>query len=143
MKLFWLSAFFVIFLDRFTKYLILQSDFTEIKIFSFLNLVKVWNKGIVFGLFYKNNIVIITISFLILLILFFTYRWAKKGNKFLKISFGLLFGGGISNLIDRVIYKGVLDFIDLHIGKYHWPVFNVADVFITLSVFLLIYKYIR
>jgi len=129
----------IFFLDRITKiYLInLQADGTDIDfyIYPFLNFYLVWNTGIGFGLasletniYYHiltSVILIINIGLIFLLIRF------KKVYTFL---IALIIGGSLGNLFDRIYYYAVPDFIDLHLGNYHWFIFNVADIFITVGI---------
>ena len=112
----------------------------NIPITSFLNFNLVWNSGIAFGLFSFNeefyyNIVSLIIVIITLIILFF----AIKSSGFEKIGFSMIFGGSLGNIFDRLYYTAVVDFIDLHINNIHWFIFNVADMFITLGVLMLIY----
>ncbi len=129
--------------DRFSKMYVIYLDakFFGSQIFSskFLNIQLIWNEGIAFGLFSLNhelfyNFLTIFISIIILFILYLTY----KSNGFKKYSLLLIFAGAIGNLYDRIFYKAVPDFIDFHIGNFHWFIFNVADIFITLGVFFMI-----
>ena len=146
MRLFWLSASLIFILDRISKYLILKAQFEKIEILPILNIVKVWNKGIAFGLFSEIGTVgTILLIFVTLAVLIVAYVWAKKiylqnkEDKLSLISLGMLLGGGLGNLIDRTFFGRVFDFIDLHVKNLHWPVFNVADIAITLALFLLIF----
>ena len=129
----------IFFFDRATKmYLIdLQTAGTNIDfyIFPFLNFYLVWNTGIGFGLasletniFYHILTVIITI--VILALIFFLLK-AKGIYIYL---FALIIGGSLGNLFDRIYYYAVPDFIDIHLGNFHWFIFNVADIFITVSI---------
>jgi len=133
----------VFFFDRATKmYLInLQTAGTDIDfyIFPFLNFYLVWNTGIGFGLasletniFYHILTAIITIVNLVLI--FFLLK-AKGIYTYLLT---LIIGGSLGNLFDRIYYYAVPDFIDLHLGDYHWCIFNVADIFITVGIIGLI-----
>ena len=129
----------IFFLDRITKiYLInLQADGTDIDfyIYSFLNFYLVWNTGIGFGLasletniYYHiltSVIVIINIGLIFLLI---------RSKKVYTYLIALIIGGSLGNLFDRIYYYAVPDFIDLHLGNYHWFIFNVADIFITVGI---------
>ena len=137
-------VFTIFFLDRITKiYLInLQESGTEIDFYvnSFLNFYLVWNTGIGFGLAsFESNIyyhiltTIIVIINIVLIILLY-----KAGKKYF-LPLALIIGGSLGNLFDRIYYYAVPDFIDFHIGDFHWFIFNVADIFITLGVILLIY----
>ncbi len=150
MRLFWISASIVFLLDRITKYLLLKSDYEKIEILPVLNIIKVWNKGIAFGLFSKSGITGSIILILVtIIILGVAYIWAKKvyykekRDKITLFSLGMLFGGGLGNLTDRILFGKVFDFIDLHIKSLHWPAFNVGDIVITFSLFLLIYKNLK
>lgn len=150
MRLFWLSATIIFLLDRITKYLILKSKFEKIEILPILNIVKVWNKGIAFGMFSKTgSFTTIILIFVTLIVLLIAYIWAKriysrnKKDKISLISLGMLIGGGLGNLTDRILFGKVFDFIDLHIKNIHWPAFNVADIAITFSLFLLVYKTLK
>ena len=129
----------IFFFDRVTKiYLInLQADGTDIDfyIYPFLNFYLVWNTGIGFGLasleaniYYHiltSVIVIINIGLIFLLI---------RSKKVYTYLIALIIGGSLGNLFDRIYYYAVPDFIDLHIDKYHWFIFNVADIFITVGI---------
>lgn len=150
MRLFWLSASIVYLLDRITKYLLIKSQFEKIEVLPILNIVKVWNKGIAFGMFSNTGtFTTIILIFVTLIVLLIAYIWAKKiyfrnkKDKISLISLGVLIGGGLGNLTDRIFFGKVFDFIDLHIKNIHWPAFNVADIAITISLFLLIYKTLK
>ena len=136
-KIIIISAIF--FVDRISKmYLInLQSMGTEIDfyIFSFLNFYLVWNTGIGFGLASTeaNTIYHIITAVIVLINIGLIYFLLKaKGIYIYLIS--IILGGSLGNLFDRIYYYAVPDFIDLHLGNYHWFVFNVADIFITLGI---------
>ena len=139
-----LSLIFFLFLaDRISKYLILNlfktSDEPNIVITSFLKFELIWNNGIAFGLlsfeenFYYN--VLTAIIGLITIILIFLMIKAVNVEKF---GFCLIIGGSFGNIFDRLSYSSVIDFIDFNIGNFHWFIFNVADIFITIGVFILI-----
>ena len=129
--------------DRFSKiYLIyLDKKYIGSEIFSskFLNIRLIWNEGIAFGLlsfqdekFYNFLTIIILIIILYILFLF------KDAFGIKKYALLMIIGGAIGNLFDRIIYNAVPDFIDFHVGNFHWFIFNVSDIFITLGVILLI-----
>ena len=130
-------------LDRFSKLFILNiledKDKVDIYINSFLSLYLVWNKGIGFGLLssdqdYFYNIVtalIVLINFVIIYLLF-----TEKGMKYYFLL--IILGGSLGNLFDRMYFRAVPDFIDLNYNGYHWFIFNVADIFITIGIILLI-----
>ena len=134
---------FIFFLDRITKILILniteEVGKVDIYINSFLNLYLVWNNGIGFGLLsFDDNYVYNSITVLIILInLIIVYLiYLEKGLKSYFLS-GIL-GGSLGNLFDRLYYNAVPDFIDLNYKGFHWFIFNVADIFITLGIMFLI-----
>jgi len=118
----------IVFLDQITKFLF-KDFFVDLGIFS---LDYTTNTGMVFGLFKGFNLLFIILSLIILVILFFYYN---KHRKFY-IGFSFVVGGLIGNLIDRIVFGHVRDFIDLNI----WPVFNLADSFIVMGVILLLFK---
>ena len=127
-----LSKIYVIYLDK---------KFLGSEIFSskFLNISLIWNDGIAFGLFsFKNdsfyNILTIFIFIIILVIIFMIIK--SEGLK--KYSLLMIAGGALGNFFDRLLNKSVPDFIDFHVGDYHWFVFNIADVFITIGVIFMI-----
>ena len=130
-------------LDRISKfYVISQSeknlsyDLFESK---FLNINLVWNEGIAFGLlsFDKNHLYnLLTILIIVLIIIIFFMILRSKGLK--KYSLLMVLGGALGNLYDRIYFKAVPDFIDFHIGNFHWFIFNVSDIFISLGVLFLI-----
>ena len=130
-------------LDRFSKLFILNiledKDKVDIYINSFLSLYLVWNKGIGFGLFLFDdstayNLITLIILFINLIIVYLIF--VEEG---LKIYFLLtILGGSLGNFFDRLYYKAVPDFIDINYNGYHWFIFNVADIFITLGIICLI-----
>ena len=129
----------IFFLDRITKiYLInLQADGTDIDFYinPFLNFYLVWNTGIGFGLAsLEANIYYHILTSVIVIInmglIFFLIR-SKKVYTYL---IALIIGGSLGNLFDRIYYYAVPDFIDLHLRNYHWFIFNVADIFITVGI---------
>ncbi len=141
MQVFYISALFIFLLDRLTKYLVLRSDYTILEVTPFLNLVKVWNKGIAFGVMAgASNTFSILLILLTPLILIFLYFYARKTDKTNKALIGMIFGGGLGNWMDRISFGAVLDFIDFHYKNYHWPAFNIADAGITLGLILLVLR---
>ena len=129
----------IFFIDRITKNYILkiaeQESLVDIYINSYLNFYLIWNKGIAFGLFsFDQNLIYNFVTLIIVVISLVIIILIIKTNGIERYSFTLVFGGAISNLYDRIYYKAVPDFIDFHIAEYHWFVFNVADIFITLGI---------
>jgi len=131
-----ITAFF---LDRLTKiYLInLQASGTDIDfyILPFINFYLVWNTGIGFGLVaMESNIFYHIITTIILLINFVLIFFLFKAKGIYVYLLALIVGGSLGNLFDRIYYYAVPDFIDFHLGNFHWFIFNVADIFITLGI---------
>ena len=139
-----LSLVLIIFLfDRFSKIYVIYLDKqylgSEIFASKFLNIYLVWNEGVAFGLLsfdQKNLYNLLTI--LIFIIIFLIIIMIKKSSGFKKISLIMIFGGALGNVFDRIIYRAVPDFIDFHVGNFHWFIFNVADIFISLGVIFMI-----
>ena len=133
----------VLALDRISKSIILNilenDGKVDIYINSFFNLFLVWNKGIGFGLFsfdqnYIYNGITIFIFIINLIIVYLIYKEKSPKTYF----FAMILGGSSGNLFDRYYYSAVPDFIDLNYKGYHWFIFNVADIFITLGIICLI-----
>ena len=129
--------------DRFTKNYVIALDkklsSENIFISKFLNINLIWNEGIAFGFFSvssENLYNFLTLS-IIIVILFVLYFFIKSTG-FEKYALILIFSGALGNVYDRIIYKAVPDFIDFHVGNFHWFIFNVADIFITLGVFFML-----
>jgi|TARA_B100000161_G_scaffold242879_1_gene196210 signal peptidase II len=131
-------------LDRFSKiYVIFQNEKSlsaELFESKYLNINLIWNEGIAFGLLSFDqklyyNLLTGLICLITLIILWMVIR--TKGLE--KLAFMVVFGGSLGNIFDRLYYSSVPDFIDIHFGDFHWFIFNVADIFITLGVLLLIY----
>jgi len=139
-----LTIIFSIFLlDRLSKLYIIYLDKinngSEIYQSKFLNIYLIWNEGIAFGLFslddnYLYNILTLIILIVIIIILYLVVK--NKGFK--RYSLIFILGGAIGNLFDRIFYKAVPDFIDFHIENFHWFIFNVSDIFITMGVICMI-----
>ena len=134
----------VIFLiDRLTKLYILKlaevENSVDIYLTSYLNLYLIWNKGIAFGLLSMNESMIYnTITFIIGIIIIIILYTLWKNDNIQRYFLVLIAGGALGNFYDRVVYTAVPDFIDLHFNGFHWFVFNVADIFITVGVCCLI-----
>ncbi|MDC0126403.1 signal peptidase II [Candidatus Pelagibacter sp.] len=131
-------------IDRSSKFFILklveQGEKLDIYITSYLNLYLIWNKGIAFGLLsFNENIIYNTITVLILIIIFTILIMVIKSKGFVKYSLVVVLAGALGNVFDRIYYSAVPDFIDFHINEFHWFIFNIADIFVTIGVFCLIY----
>ena len=130
-------------LDRISKIYILNlaeiNNLVDIYLTPFLNIYLIWNNGIAFGLLPLDktllyNAVTLLITFINILILIMIVNYNDYRSFFLI----MILGGSLGNLFDRVYFKAVPDFIDIHHGDFHWFVFNVADIFITVGVLCLI-----
>ena len=133
----------IFFFDRITKiYLInLQTSGVDIDlyIYSFLNFYLVWNTGIGFGLAsMETNIYYHILTTIIVIINIGLMFFLAKSKGIYTYLIALIIGGSLGNLFDRIYYYAVPDFIDLHLGNYHWFIFNVADIFITAGIIGLI-----
>ena len=130
-------------LDRISKiYVIyLNQKLLGSEIFSsnYLNISLIWNEAIAFGLFsFSKTIMYDLLTLFISLVIFVIFIMLIKSKDLRKYPLLMIFGGAIGNLYDRVFYKAVPDFIDLHVNNFHWFIFNVADIFITVGVIFMI-----
>ena len=130
-------------LDRLSKIYVIQQDKINLgsDIFNstYLNIVLIWNKGIAFGLLSFNESYIYNIiSLIISIIIIILVTMSLKSQGFKRYSLLMIVGGALGNLHDRIFFNAVPDFIDFHIGNFHWFIFNVSDIFITLGVISMI-----
>ena len=131
-------------LDRISKVYILNiaeaKGVVDIYINSFLQLILIWNTGIGFGLLSSEQSYIYSIiTILIILINIIIVYLIFKSQKIISYFYTLILGGSLGNLFDRLYYSAVPDFIDLNYKGYHWFIFNLADIFITLGIICLIF----
>ena len=145
-KFFYIDLFVILsifLIDRISKIYVISLDgnnsSTELYSSKFLNINLIWNEGIAFGLlsFDQNNLynlltLIITLIAIVILIMIINSQGIKK------FALLMILGGALGNLFDRIIYKAVPDFIDFHISEFHWFIFNVADIFITIGVIFMV-----
>ena len=133
----------IYFLDRLTKIYVIQLDKNNLgaDIFNsaYLNIILIWNKGIAFGLFsfdesHLYNILSLIISIIVVILVIMSL----KSHGFKRCSLLMIVGGALGNLHDRIFFNAVPDFIDFHVGNFHWFIFNVSDIFITLGVISMI-----
>ena len=127
-----ISKFYVIYLsEKNLSYNLFQSKF--------LNISLIWNEGIAFGLFsFDQKFYYNLLTILIILITLIVFWMILKSEKLERLAFMMIFGGSLGNIFDRLFYSAVPDFIDFHIKNFHWFIFNVADIFITIGVIMLI-----
>ena len=141
--LFILIPFLIFLFDRITKIKIIshQTDNNRIYINEFINIDLVWNTGIGFGLLSSSssfvyNVITAVIGIIIIFIIFLIIK-----SKFIdRIFFSLVLGGALGNFYDRILFFAVPDFIDVHYENFHWFTFNIADIFISLGIIMLIFK---
>ena len=146
-KNFFINSFLVLLIfliDRLSKIYVIYLDkkFLGSEIYSskFLNINLIWNEGIAFGLFSfdEKNLYNVLTLFIVIIILIIFFMFIKSIG-FKKYSLLIILGGALGNVFDRIFYKAVPDFIDFHVGNYHWFIFNIADIFITLGVIFMIF----
>ena len=135
---------FIFLLDRISKLYILSiledSGFVDININQFINFILVWNSGVGFGLFsFEQSTIYNLITLIIILINLIIIYLIIKTKDFSKYFYLIILGGSLGNLFDRIYYSSVPDFIDISYKGYHWFVFNIADIFISLGIICLIF----
>ena len=134
----------IFFLDRFSKIFVISYNEKSLSadLFSskFLNISLIWNKGVAFGLFsFEQSHLYDFLTILITIVVIVIFFMILKNDGMKKFSLLLILGGALGNLYDRIFFRAVPDFIDFHIGNFHWFIFNVSDIFISLGVLFLIY----
>ena len=133
--------FSIFLIDQVSKYYIINIfEFQNEVIYlsSFLNLQLIWNEGVAFGLLsFENNLYYNAITFVIIIVILILLFLIKNDDQY-SYFYSIIVGGALGNLIDRIRYSSVPDFIDIHISNFHWFVFNIADIFVSLGVICLI-----
>ena len=133
--------FSIFLIDQVSKYYIiniLEFQNEVIYLSSFLNLQLIWNEGIAFGLLsFENDLYYNSITFVIIIVILILLFLIKNDDQY-SYFYSIIVGGALGNLIDRIRYSSVTDFIDFHISNFHWFVFNIADIFVSLGVICLI-----
>ena len=132
----------IFFLDRYTKIFVLNNLSDNLYYLNdFINFDLVWNTGIGFGLFSSNSEIVYNfISTIIGIVIIALVYFLTVSNIFDKMIFSIIIGGALGNFYDRIVFKAVPDFIDLHYNNFHWFVFNIADIFITIGVMCYVVK---
>ena len=138
-----LLALVVFVLDQLTKWLVLETlDLANnpIIVTSFFNMVLVWNRGVSFGMFSDAGsagpLILTCLAIAVVIGLVYWLRQAEGWSTLMGL--GLVIGGALGNVIDRIRFGAVVDFLDFHIAQYHWPAFNVADAAICVGAGLLL-----
>ena len=133
--------FLIFLIDQVSKYYIINVfEFQNEAIYlsSFLNFQLIWNEGIAFGLLsFENDLYYNSITFVIIIVILILLFLIKNDDRY-SYFYSIIVGGALGNLIDRIRYSSVPDFIDFHISNFHWFVFNIADIFVSLGVICLI-----
>ena len=137
-------VFLIYFLDRLSKIYVIELDKNNLgsDIFNsaYLNIVLIWNKGIAFGLLsFSESYLYNIISLIIAIIIIVLVIMSLKSQGFKRYSLLMIVGGALGNLHDRIFFNAVPDFIDFHVGSFHWFIFNVSDIFITVGVICMIF----
>jgi signal peptidase II len=135
--------FLIIFFDQLTKILVIKNFqlYESLSVLPFFNLTFVVNYGFAFGFLNNpslNQMIVILVIFSI--ITYFLYLLIKTQDNFFRFSLILVLSGAVGNFIDRILYGFVIDFIDIYLGSYHWPAFNLADSSITLGFILIMFN---
>ena len=136
-------VFFIFTVDRISKIYVIHLDkkaaFQELFVSKFLNIDLIWNEGIAFGLFsFSQNYLYNFFTLIIIIMITIILIMIIKSDGLKKYFLLMIFGGALGNLCDRIFFRAVPDFIDFHIENFHWFIFNIADIFITLGVIMLI-----
>ena len=131
-------------LDRISKFYVIFKSETNLSssLFTskFLNINLIWNEGIAFGLFsFSEKTYYNILTILIIAVTLVIFWMILKSKRLERLAFMMIFSGSLGNIFDRLFYSAVPDFIDFHIKTFHWFIFNVADIFITFGVIMLIY----
>ena len=142
-NVFFLILIIILFsVDRISKIKVI-SEFNEHSYFinNFLNIDLIWNIGVGFGLFSTDNSLIYNfLSFFIFIVITSLFYIFIKSSNLDKLIYAIIIGGALGNFYDRLVFKGVPDFIDLHYNNFHWFTFNAADIFITIGVIIFIIR---
>lgn len=136
-----LLSFLTLLLDQFSKWWLLEvvelGNRPPMEITGFFNMVLVWNRGISFGMLSDHRLPIALVV-MALAIVGILIRWlANTSDRLTAIGIGLVVGGALGNVVDRLRFGAVADFLDFHLGVYHWPAFNIADSAIFMGVVVL------
>ena len=140
-----LLVFLIFLFDRISKIYVINLDkkFFGSEIYSskFLNIELYWNTGIAFGLFsFSENYLYNLLTFVIVIVIMIVIFMIAISKDFKKYPLLMILGGALGNLVDRIFFKAVPDFIDFHYKDFHWFTFNIADIFITLGIICFLMK---
>ena len=139
---FLILALIIFFFDRTSKSKIIN-DFNQSTYYinEYINFDLIWNIGIGFGLFSTDLTLFYTlVTILIGLVILLLFYFFAESDTIDKLIYSIIIGGAIGNFYDRLTYKAVPDFIDIHYNNFHWFTFNVADIFITIGILIFILR---
>lgn len=138
-----LTAFLAMLLDQVSKFLVfsfLAGGYPVVELTPFFNLVAAWNTGVSFSMF--DNLggagVYVLSAFSLIVVGFLLYWLKDEKSMLMQLSLGMIIGGALGNVLDRIRMGAVFDFLDVHVMGYHWPAFNLADSFICIGAVLVI-----
>jgi signal peptidase II len=138
-----LVAIAAMIVDQLSKYIILKYvliEYAAVIVAPFFAIVRAWNTGVSFSMFNNYGIKgVYMLSGVALIIVAMLLKWLKdEKNNVIRVALGLIIGGALGNVLDRIRLGAVFDFLDFHIGQYHWPAFNMADSFICVGAGIVI-----
>jgi signal peptidase II len=139
-KIYFFVSFAIVAFDQVSKYLVMKyiGLHQAIDVFPFFRLVHVMNKGAAFGSFQSlGNPFFVAVSFIAVAVVIFLMAASRENP----LGLSMILGGAVGNLIDRLRFGHVVDFLDLYAGRYHWPAFNVADSFLSIGILLMLASY--
>ncbi len=139
-----ITSALTIIIDQISKYFVsshLLEGLQYLNVSHYFSFVRAWNTGVSFSMFSGNGAIgSFILSLIALIIVSCLFYWLKKEKStFLQISIGLIIGGALGNLIDRIRYGAVFDFLDFSVFDYHWPAFNIADSAICIGAAMIIF----
>ena len=139
-----IAAIFVVVADQMSKALVfgyISEKHAAVQVTDFFNLVGAWNTGVSFSMF--DNLggygVYVLSGFALIVVCVLVYWLIRENSRFMQLALGFVIGGALGNVIDRLRVGAVFDFLDVHVGGHHWPAFNVADSFICIGAFLIVW----
>jgi len=142
MRLFLVAIFGVFFADQFTKIIVRarMPHGAEIPILPVFSLTHVHNTGIAFGMFQERNVFFIALGICVTGFLIYYALTLLRTDRPSAIAMAVILGGACGNILDRIIYGHVTDFLDFYVGTHHWPVFNIADAAICVGAAFMVFQ---
>lgn len=136
-RIFWYSAGIILFLDQLLKYIVEVAN-PSVQILPFFSIEYVRNIGAGFGILPGKQLLFIIIAFIVLFLIYKYYGSIPKTIS-IQVAYGIITGGVVGNLLDRIFRGYVVDFLDFFIGTFHWPAFNIADAGLVVGIIILLY----